>query len=86
MASIGNIIDKEDGAKWRGTSLSTNNEIRLMELELEEKKARARLANAELEFAKSQAKAEAARHAVIEQKLRIARASMLHDEPVVPVM
>ncbi|KAG8941830.1 hypothetical protein FRC04_004072 [Tulasnella sp. 424] len=62
------------------------NDLWLMQLELEEKEARVRLANAELEVAKSHAKAEAARHAVIEQKLRMARAGFLRDDPVMPVM
>lgn len=84
--SLGTIIDKEAGVKPRGTSLSTNDEMRLMQLELEEKEARVRLAIAELEVAKSEVKAETARHAVIEQKLRIAKTRMLHDEPVVPVI
>ncbi|KIO17949.1 hypothetical protein M407DRAFT_32386 [Tulasnella calospora MUT 4182] len=54
-----------------------NDEMLLMQLELEEKEARARLANAELEVAKSHAKAEAARHAVIEQRLTMAKANVL---------
>ncbi|KIO19240.1 hypothetical protein M407DRAFT_31130 [Tulasnella calospora MUT 4182] len=63
-----------------------NDERLLMQLELEEKEARARLANAELEVAKSHAKAEAARHAVIEQRLRMAKANVLRGDTVVPVM
>ncbi|KIO17950.1 hypothetical protein M407DRAFT_246606 [Tulasnella calospora MUT 4182] len=57
-----------------------------MQLELEEKEALARLANAELKVAKSQVKVEAARLAVIEQRLKMARASILHGDVVIPVM
>ncbi|KIO17942.1 hypothetical protein M407DRAFT_32380 [Tulasnella calospora MUT 4182] len=47
-----------------------------MWLELEEKQARIRLAEAELQVAEARAKVEAARHAVIEHKLKMARAGM----------
>lgn len=62
-----------------------HDDISIMQLELEEQEARAALANAELEVAKSQAKLEAARHAVIEQRLKMARASILHGDPEVVV-
>ncbi|KAG9018608.1 hypothetical protein FRB90_011215 [Tulasnella sp. 427] len=66
-----NSFDREStplgpGSGKRGVSL---HEMELMLLELEEREARARIATAELEVAKYQVKVEAARHAVIEQRI-----------------
>lgn len=61
------------------------NDMLIKQLELEEKEARVSLANAELEVVKSKAKLQAARHAFIEQKLKMVRASRLHGDVVISV-
>ncbi|KAG8961036.1 hypothetical protein FRC00_013412 [Tulasnella sp. 408] len=74
---------EKDSSEWAGLSGSglgrqaqVTDEMLLMQLELEEKEAQARLAEVELEVAKSKVKAEAARHAVIVQKLRMAKTKL----------
>ncbi|KAG8914473.1 hypothetical protein FRC00_013253 [Tulasnella sp. 408] len=76
---------EKDSSEWAGLSASGlgrqtqgTQEMLLMQLELEEREAYARLAEVELEVAKAKVKAEAARHAVVVQKLRMAKTKLPH--------